>query len=316
MTVRADRTVRTNGISRSEWLKCRKVAIGGSEAAAIVGMNEYATPYSVWAGKLGYAKPVEDNEAMRQGRDLEEYVAKRFCEETGKKVRRRNAILFNDTYPFALANIDRDVIGENAGLECKTTSSLNLRRFKNGDFPDTYYWQCMHYMMVTGADRWYLAVLVFGKEFFIFTLERDEEDIAFLAGEERAFWRYVENEEAPPVDGLKPTTDAINAVYPIPHNNEELDLYDKSEYLTQRDYLNRQIKTLTASRDMIDQQLKEAIGDCEYAESAMHKISWKAYTKRTFDAKRFQADHPNLDLDKYYNISEFRKFLVKEKKHE
>lgn len=40
----------------------------------------------------------------------------------------------------------------------------------------------------------------------------------------------------------------------------------------------------------------------------MHKISWKAYTKRTFDAKRFKADHPNLDLDKYYNISEFRKF--------
>ena len=106
------------------------------------------------------------------------------------------------------------------------------------------------------------------------------------------------------MDGLKPTTDAINAVYPIPHNNEELDLYDKSEYLTQRDYLNRQIKTLTASRDMIDQQLKEAIGDYEYADSALYKISWKAYTKRTFDAKRFQADHPNLDLDKVGSLVE------------
>ena len=29
-----------------------------------------------------------DNEAMREGRDLEEYVARRFMEETGKKVRR------------------------------------------------------------------------------------------------------------------------------------------------------------------------------------------------------------------------------------
>ncbi len=61
--------------------------------------------------------PCEDNEAMRQGRDLEEYVAYRFCEETGKRCRRKNAILKNTDYPFAHANVDRWVVSENAGLE-------------------------------------------------------------------------------------------------------------------------------------------------------------------------------------------------------
>ena len=117
---------------------------------------------------------------MRQGRDLEEYVASRWAEETGKKIQRINAMLYRDTYPFAHADIDRWVRGENAGLECKTTSVMNLKHFRGGDFPANYYVQCVHYMAVTGADRWYLAVLVFGQGFYHFTIERDEAEIAAL----------------------------------------------------------------------------------------------------------------------------------------
>lgn len=128
----------------------KKKGIGGSDAAGIVGLNAYTTPYSIWVDKTGRIPPKEDNEAMRQGRDLEDYVAKRWEEKTDKKVRRCNYILRNTEYPFAHANIDRDVVGENAGLECKTTSLMNLKKFKNGSYPENYYVQCMHYMAVTG----------------------------------------------------------------------------------------------------------------------------------------------------------------------
>lgn len=63
-----------------------------------------------------------DNEAMRQGRELEDYVARRFTEATGKKVRRANFMYYDEKYPFMLADVDRMVVGENAGLECKTAS--------------------------------------------------------------------------------------------------------------------------------------------------------------------------------------------------
>lgn len=62
---------------------------------------------------------------MRQGRDFEEYVAKRFTEVTGKKVRRNNFMMAFKVYPFMMADIDREVAGENAILEYKTTSPFN-----------------------------------------------------------------------------------------------------------------------------------------------------------------------------------------------
>ena len=182
----------TRSMSRADWLAQRRKSIGGSDAAGIVGLSQYATPYTVWADKTGRFADQEDNEAMRQGRDLEGYVAERWMEATGKTVRRSNAILYNSLYPFAHADIDRTVVGENAGLECKTTSTLNLRQFKGIEFPEKYYAQCVHYLAVTGATRWYLAVLVYGRGFFTFTLERDQTEIDALMAAEQDFWKLVE----------------------------------------------------------------------------------------------------------------------------
>ena len=128
--------ISTRSMSRQAWLTERRKTIGRSDAAGIVGLSRYATPYTVWADKTGRLPDQEDNEAMRQGRELEEYVAKRWEESTGKRVRRSNALLYNPSYPFAHADIDRTVVGEDAGLECKTTSALNLRQFRNVEFPE------------------------------------------------------------------------------------------------------------------------------------------------------------------------------------
>ena len=80
----------TKDMSREEWLRMRKTGIGGSDAGAICGLNPYASAMSVFYDKTTEELDLEDNESMRQGRDLEDYVARRFCEATGKKVRRSN----------------------------------------------------------------------------------------------------------------------------------------------------------------------------------------------------------------------------------
>lgn len=197
--------VPTAKMERSEWLERRKGSIGGSDASAIIGLNAYSSPFSVWADKTGRLPDKPDNEAMRQGRDLEDYVAQRWCEVTGKRVRRERSMLYHPQYPFAHADIDRWVIGENAGLECKTTSIMNLKKFKNGEFPPTYYVQCVHYMAVTGADRWYLGVLVLNQGFYEFVIERDEDEIATLMEQEAAFWELVKAETPPGADGADQT---------------------------------------------------------------------------------------------------------------
>ena len=301
------------GMSHDEWLAHRTRSIGGSDAAAIVGMSQYASPYSVWADKTGKMPPKEDNEAMRQGRDLEEYVARRFTEATGKKLRKENSIIINPRYPFAHANVDRVVVGEDAGFEAKTTSVLNLSKFKNGEYPENYYVQCVHYLAVTGAKRWYLGVLILGVGFEWYVIERDEEEIAALMQSEEAFWEYVKKNTPPPIDGAKGTTEALKSVFPI-SNDDRVDLFAYDADLKRLEDVKKQIKELTEVKDGIENRVKGFMGNAGRGESDSFKVSWTSSTRSLFDAKAFASDHPDMDLSGYFKDSISRTFRVTKRK--
>lgn len=303
--------ISTKDMSHEVWLEERKKAIGGSDASSIIGLNPQSSPYTVWADKLSKLPPKEDNEAMRLGRDLEDYVAQRFTEKTGKKVRRENAILYNKDYPFAHANVDRMVVGEDAGLECKTTSALNLKKFKNGSYPDNYYVQCVHYLMVTGCKRWYLGVLVLGEGFYDFVIERDEEEIAALARPEEEFWRYVEMKAPPTADGKESTSKTISLLYP--DSSEEtvgLMAYDRD--LAEYTALSAQIKALEARKEEAANKVKAFMKEAGKGESERYRVSWGTTERNNFDAKRFASDHKDIDLSEYYKKSSYRTFKVTE----
>lgn len=305
--------ISTVGMSHEEWLEHRNKTIGGSDASAILGMSEYSSPYTVWAEKLGKLPPKEDNEAMRIGRDLESYVAQRFTEKTGKKVRRENNILHNPEYPFAHANVDRMIVGEDAGLECKTTSSLNLTKFKDGEFPDRYYAQCVHYLMVTGCKKWYLAVLVLGKGFYDFVIERDEEEIKALAKSEADFWEYVKTQTPPTADGTGSTTKTITTIFPN-SNTETVNLFAYEDSLRQYVALGKQIKELENLQAEMANKVKAFMSEAGNGESDNFKVSWPTTSKTTFDHKRFADEHPDVDLTNYYKTSSYRTFKVTERK--
>ena len=302
----------TTKMSHEEWLDRRRQSIGGSDASAILGMNQYTSPYTVWADKLGKLPPKEDNEAMRLGRDLEDYVAKRFTEETGKKVRRENNIIINPDIPFAHANVDRMVVGEDAGFEAKTTSVLNLKKFKDGEYPEHFYVQCVHYMMVTGCKRWYLGVLILGVGFKWFVIERDEGEIEALRKSEEEFWKYVERQTPPPADGTKSTSDTITALYPD-SNDGHVNLMAYEDRLSQYIALGKQIDELKTLRDDVANGIKSFMGEAGRGESNRYKVTWSSSSRSTFDHKRFAQEHPNVDLTDYYKVSNTRTFRVSER---
>ena len=277
--------VKTADMSRVDWLKLRRHSIGGSDAAAIVGLNDYASPFSVWSDKQGLVEDKPDNEAMRQGRDLEDYVARRFCAETGKRVKRCNYTLYNTLYPFAHANIDRSIVGENAGLECKTTSALNTRKFKNGDFPANYYVQCMHYMAVTGCDKWYLAVLVLNKAFMVFEIARDEGEIAALMEAERDFWAHVEAGVPPTPDGSKATTDTLTALYDAPQP-DVISLSDCMQNFYELNAIQDQLKTLEGRKTELQNIIKARMGNAERGVCGDFTVSWRPQQRTSYDMRR------------------------------
>ena len=296
-----------------KWLDERKKRIGGSDASAIIGLNKWCSPYTVWADKLGKIPPKEDNEAMRLGRDLEEYVAKRFCEETGKRLRKEKNILVNPDYPFAHANVDRMVMSEDAGFEAKTTSVLNLKQFKNGEYPDTYYTQCVHYMAVTGCKKWYLGVLVLGVGFYTFTIERDEEEIEALMKAEADFWEYVKSGNPPMVDGSDSTTDTLKTLYPE-SNGDTVSLMAYENDLRQYMTLSSLMDDVKKQREEVANRIKEFMGEASRGVSNNYKVTWSSSERRTFDAKKYAEENDFLNLDDYYKVTKTRTFKVTENK--
>lgn len=309
-------TISTLGMTHDEWLEERRKGIGGSDAGAIVGLNRYKNSFDVYADKLNIIAPPEDNEAMRQGRDLEEYVAERFCEETGKRVRRKNSIIINTDYPFARANVDRLIVGENAGLECKTANVLSLKRYKNGEYPSEYYCQCMHYMAVTGADRWYLAVLVFGTEFKIFIIERDEEDISALMEAERSFWDdNVAKREPPPPQGTENNDRTMSEMFPTADTDREIQLVGFDKQLARLDEIKALVKKLESEKKEIEQSIKLEMQDASVADSDKYHITWKNVTKSGIDIGRITSELiPDVDLSKYTTQTSYRVFKVTKRK--
>ena len=308
--------VSTRDMSREAWLEKRRLSIGGSDAGTLLGLNPHTSPYALWAEKSGKVIPedISDKEAVRLGNDLEQYVADRWMEKTGKKCRKANHFIYNSDYPWAHANIDRDVIGEKAGLECKTTSSWEiLQQCKEGKYPDTWYAQVTHYMMVTGAERWYLGVLVLGKGFYEFTIERNEDEIRALAGAEEAFWLRVKSNTPPPLDGTEATQTALKTVLGDSRPGQATDLAGVGNHVEMYCILRDRIKEMETELSEHQAIIMQYMGSAEKGTYGNTTVSFKSQSRKTFDKKSFEAANGPI-ADVFFNESTNRPFRVNVKK--
>lgn len=200
--------------NREEWLQNR-TRIGGSDAAAILGMNPYKDNVTLWREKTGgsVAEDISEKSYVKYGteaeRPLRELFALDFPQYKVEYV--ENNMFLNDKFPFAHASLDGwliDVDGRKGVLEIKTTNILqSMQKEKwRGKIPDNYYIQLLHNLFVTEFE---FAVLkaqlktVFDGVPYLQTkhyhIERSEveEDIQYLAAEEERFWKQVQERKRP-----------------------------------------------------------------------------------------------------------------------
>lgn len=304
------RLVSTVNLAKEDWLKYRKMGITGTDAGAICGLNPYSSAFQIYQDKITQDIEEFDNESMRQGRDLEEYVAQRFMEETGLKVRKANAIFQNEEHPFMLADFDRLIAGQKAGLECKTVSPYSADKWSDGNIPLHYQMQVQHYLAVSGYDCWYVAALILGKEFIIRKIERDEELIQYLITIETKFWR--ENVLAgvmPEPDGSAGCSEMIAKLYFKADNQKTVELHGYNEMLVRREEIEQLIKKMEIEKASIDQKIKMELGDASYGMTSEYKVSWASYEQSRLDSKRLKEEQPEI-YDKYCKTSSGRRFTV------
>ena len=316
--------IKTN--THEEWLAERKKSLGGSDVGAILGMNDYSSPYTIWAEKTGKLPPFEGNEWTRLGNDLEGYVAQRFSEASGLKVVNDTATWKNSKYPHLHANIDRKVVGMKAGLECKLTSEFNAKKYKDGEFPDRFYVQCVEYLCVTEYERWFLAVLIYGKGIKIYQMTRIENDtvpewceaslyvsdaeIEALVKTTADFWNdYVLTDTPPMADGSKSTSDTIRTIYPE-SNDDTVSLMAYKTDLILYMNLSLTIDDLNKQKEEIANKIKGFMGEASKGECEEYKVSWASSVRNTFDSKKFAKDNPGLDLTDYFKSTSVRTFKI------
>ena len=319
--------IKTN--NREEWLAERKKSLGGSDMGAVLGMNSYTSPTAVWMDKTGRLPEKERTEWMRLGTDLEDYVAQRFCEASGLKVVKDSYTWRNSKYPHLHMNPDRRVVGQKAGFEAKIVSQLNEKKYRGGEFPDSYYAQVVTYLCVSEFDRWYLGALILGEGLRIYQMTRipndtkpdwcvasvyvDDEELKTLGDTAENFWGYVEADTPPPADGHPKTGEALFALYPNSIDNSigigafERDLDDYFR-------LKEQLESIASTIDGIANRIKAHLQECERGEGEKYKVSWKTQSRSSFDHKKFIKDHPQMDVSKYFKTTNTRPFRVTEKK--
>lgn len=301
----------TRTATRDEWLAGRK--IGGSDAAAVCGLNPYCTPYQVFLEKVGIAPPREETEPMRWGHLLESVIAQEFSRRTGLEIVRDALLIAHPIHHFMTATLDYRVTehGKTGPLQIKNRGYWTGKDYEDGLGDDAHV-QIMHEMEVCGAEFGYVAALIGGNRLVWRRVERDEKLIARLIEIERTFWHLVETKTPPQMSAgdneilaaLHPTANGTNKVF-----GEEVGAIAAS-YL----HAKHEAEQWAEIADAEAARLKLALGDAEEGCTSRHVIKWTNRTRTSIDTKALKAAHPTIAAE-FVKTSPYREFKVREIDH-
>lgn len=280
----------TTKMSRDEWLAMRKNSIGGSEIAAVLGMNRWKTPFAVWAEKTGRIdNAVQQSESMYWGTVMESILRQEFSKRTGYAVKEAHYIFASIDNPFMTANIDGYVDlgnGEYAVLEIKTAGNYAEQDWQDG-CPIEYFCQVQHYLYITGMKKAFIAVLIGGNNFKYLEIARDEDTIQTIICCAKQFWDMVKNDTPPAV------TDKDNSLlatlYP---QSKAVTIKIPDEYkavLRQYNDAKQAIDQAKKAKEEAEAKLKAFMKDSDTAVIDGYKVSWKSSERNSLSAEKVKA---------------------------
>lgn len=243
-----------------KWFEMRTTGIGGSDVGAIMGLNKYASPLTIYLAKKN-VEGFKGNASTEWGHILEDPIRKKAAEELGIEIISVPGMYTSNDIPYMNANVDGlchaenqvTIGGENVeglgGFEIKTSTSGE--GFEDDEIPNSYYCQVQHYMAVTNLP-WFILTAFFlnTKTVRHYVIRRNDEFIyEKIIPAEKDFWEnYVLANQAPEPLGLD--------------SEEE---YVKNLPIAETVILDEETENLIAKRMEVQKQIKEL----EQKESAL-----------------------------------------------
>lgn len=263
----------------------RKLGVGGSDMAIIMGLSNYKTPYQLYLEKVGESEPTEMTEYQYWGQQLEPVVLAEFEKRNNIRVKLVDTLI-HPKYDFLRANIDGFIPDLNAVLEIKCSNQFMSQNW--GDegsdvIPMPYLVQVAHYCLVTNADCAYIAVLIGGNQYRQFKYTRDAELEGLVLEAARNFWQQVTERRAPePINQSD-----LKMLFPY-HREKKAVTIDNmvAEQLTTLTKIRCNIKQLSDDEERHKFNIMHFMADAEYLVNSAGKpiVSWKANKRgvRTF----------------------------------
>lgn len=290
--------------------KKKRITIGGSDVATIMGVNKYQNPLELWQILTGRRtkEDISKKESVEAGLLFEKPLTKHFLKEwLGLEFKPENYQWeYKNKDDYRRGTLDY-LIDDETMLEIKTAGEYLLKDWENG-VPEYYLWQAYHYMDIFNLKRAYFGALVGGNKFFMHLVERTarvESLITLLREKVAEFYQMV-------IDDIEPEI-ILRTVEPAEEKNMDQDVQRLAEsYLD----LNAQIKAMNGELDTIKTGLREMIGENTVLTGIGVKASYKNYEKETVDWKAIVRDH-NIDVDAYKTMSVYSRLdirKIKEKK--
>lgn len=202
---------------KAAWLEKRKHYVTGTDAGKLIGVSPYGGKFAVWLDKTGRAAPVVETPAMKAGKKFESAILQMYAEEMNCKLEHVDGynLITCDKYPRLGASLD----GWNHDLQVPVDAkNIKWKNEKWGDawtdqFPEYYKAQLQVQMMVTGATFAHLAVMFSGQDFFIYSMEYDEDMAQKILDASDEFWPFVERDKMPEADGSDEATEYIKSEF-------------------------------------------------------------------------------------------------------
>lgn len=295
--------------------------IGGSDAAAILGVSPWSTPVELWMQKTGRA-PKEEITAVRQrifdrGHKLEPFIRDMVIEKLRDQGVEVELVACNERYvdpehPYMSCEIDFELRltgaveiggelillhGELVNADAKSVTGFARKKWgeeNTEDVPIEYAAQFMHGLMVCPGNRQYclVAALRSFDDVDIYWVRRDDETIHGMREKEVCFWVDHVLGDTPP-DTF--TFDDVKALFP--HDNG-LPVEATAEVAIKVQELasvKAQIKDLEDAEEVLKHQIADFINPHALLMFAGKEIaSWKGQASRRIDVESLREQEPEI----------------------
>lgn len=304
--------------NRQEWLDARNGGIGASEVATVLGLNPFETPYQLWRRKKGLDAPKQENFAMKAGHYLEDAVARFYADATQCHIIKNTAedfSIINPDKPFLRVSPDRlywrDGMKHNEENKCVLECKITQMEIDEDSVPQHWFCQLQMNMGVAELPQGALAWLTMGRKFGFRDFMFDKEFYTWMIGEVEKFWRdNIIGKQEPTAQSAQDVLLKYNR-----HTDGKIVEVGEDIYVSclEMQEIKERIEEMEEQKSETEAKIKIAFADAE-AISYGGKIiaTWKAPKPSSkFDAKAFQAAHPDLAREFIVPTQGARRLVIK-----